>query len=102
MARNVEIKARVADAAALRERIAKLAESPPERLAQRDTFFVVPRGRLKLRQCGDGSGELIFYERGDQQGPKTSEYTRVACADSASTYAAGSPWWRSPARMAPR
>ena len=48
---------------------------------QRDTFFLVPRGRLKVREFADGSGELISYERPDREGPKESVYTRVPCPD---------------------
>lgn len=81
MARNIEIKARVSDLARLRVRAASLAPTPSEIVVQRDTFFVVPRGRLKLRQVSDGSGELIFYERPDQAGPRESSYCRSACPD---------------------
>lgn len=80
-ARNVEIKARVADLAALRARVAARATTPPTTLVQVDTFFPVPRGRLKLRRFEDGAGELIFYERADTDGPRTSTYTIVPCAD---------------------
>lgn len=80
-ARNVEIKARVADPAALRARVASLATAPPVILGQRDTFFTVARGRLKLRRFDDGSGELIFYERDDTTGPKTSTYSKSPCPD---------------------
>lgn len=43
-------------------------------LQQIDTFFNVPRGRLKLRQIVD-LGELIYYQRADEPGPKLSTYT---------------------------
>ena len=82
-ARNVEIKARVADPAALRARVAAAATTPPVILGQRDTFFTVARGRLKLRRFDDGSGELIFYERDDTAGPKTSTYSKSPCPDAA-------------------
>lgn len=36
---------------------------------------------MKLRQFADGSGELIFYERLDQAGPKESSYSRYACPE---------------------
>jgi adenylate cyclase class IV len=39
----------------------------------------VPRGRLKIREFADGSGELIAYERADADAPKESIYTRVPC-----------------------
>jgi predicted adenylyl cyclase CyaB len=81
MPRNVEVKARVAGLAPVRRAAQALAGAPSEMLEQTDTFFVVPAGRLKVRRFGDGSGELIAYARPDQPGPKTSNYTRVACAD---------------------
>jgi predicted adenylyl cyclase CyaB len=77
MARNIEIKARVSDLATIREKARALARNPPEVIAQTDTFFVVPQGRLKIREFADGSGELISYERPDQPGPKESTYMRV-------------------------
>ena len=82
-ARNVEIKARVADPNALRARVAAAATAPPVSLGQRDTFFAVARGRLKLRRFDDGRGELIFYERDDTTGPTTSTYSRSPCSDAA-------------------
>lgn len=81
MARNVEIKARVPDFATLRAKAASLASGSKQIINQTDTFFVVSRGRLKVRAFSDGSGELIAYERADQRDPKESVYTRVACED---------------------
>jgi len=81
MARNVEIKARVAELVSLRERVDPLATAPACMLHQTDTFFRVPRGRLKLRQFADGSGELIFYERPDRKGPKLSSYRVIPVGD---------------------
>lgn len=81
MARNVEIKARVQSLDAIRRLVTDVVTSPPELISQIDTFFVVPRGRLKVRQFADGSGELIAYDRADQAGPKASSYTLVSCAD---------------------
>jgi len=87
VARNVEIKARVRDAARLRERALALADGPPELIVQTDTFFAVPSGRLKLRAFADGGGELIFYERPDAAGPKTSRYGIAPVADAAALLA---------------
>lgn len=90
MPRNVEIKARVHDLAALEQRVRKLAqERQPEEpsageptvLHQRDTFFGIPDGRLKVRDFGDGTGELIFYRRPDATGPKTSHYRKSESRD---------------------
>lgn len=74
MARNVEIKARVADLAALETRVRAIADSGPVEIFQDDCFFQSPEGRLKLRDFGDGRGELIFYQRPDQSGPKHCHY----------------------------
>lgn len=74
MARNVEIKARVDDLAAVEARARAIATEAPVDLVQDDTFFACAQGRLKLRQFGDGGGELIHYSRGDVTGPKVSDY----------------------------
>lgn len=74
MARNIEIKARVADMAALVARAAAIADSGPVEIPQDDTFFRCDDGRLKLRVFEDGRGELIFYRRPDADGPKVSFY----------------------------
>jgi predicted adenylyl cyclase CyaB len=81
MARNVEIKARVADLNAVRLRARSLSPTAGVLLEQTDTFFAVPDGRLKIREFGDGPGELIAYDRADTAGPKESVYSRVAFDD---------------------
>jgi adenylate cyclase class IV len=75
MPTNVEIKARVCDRHGMGERAASLSGGPPTVLRQEDTFFHVPAGRLKLRKLGPDRGELIFYHRADQPGPKFSDYS---------------------------
>jgi|HubBroStandDraft_6_1064221.scaffolds.fasta_scaffold742837_2 adenylate cyclase class IV len=42
MTRNVEIKARVRDLAALRKRLVEVSASGPELLVQRETFYTWP------------------------------------------------------------
>ncbi len=74
MARNVEVKARVADLAMVEARARSLADQGPFDLTQDDTFFACPRGRLKLRQLSPEQGELIAYVRPDVPGPKISEF----------------------------
>ncbi len=76
MARNVEIKARIESVAALTPRVAALASEGPIEIAQDDTFFNCVTGRLKLRAFSNDSGELIFYRRVNQAGPKESFYIR--------------------------
>lgn len=83
MPRNIEIKARVVDPAALRQRALALATAPEQQLEQDDSFFVLPagRGRLKLRQFADGSAELIHYHRPDTADARASDYVRVPVPD---------------------
>jgi len=47
---------------------------------QKDTYFNVPNGRLKLRQ-GNIENNLIFYKRNNQKGPKQSDFHLVAAPD---------------------
>eukprot|EP00041_Stephanoeca_diplocostata_P036848 m.1363239 g.1363239 ORF g.1363239 m.1363239 type:complete len:179 (+) comp24945_c1_seq1:165-701(+) len=75
MPRNVEIKAKVHDMANLRRLVSQLSDDPTGTcLKQHDTFFFSTKGgRLKLREV-NSTAELIFYERPDAAGPKTSNY----------------------------
>lgn len=81
MPTNVEIKARVGDLSSLRAGVESIAEGPPVAIDQEDTFFATTAGRLKLRDFGDGRGELIHYDRADDAGPKTSRYTIAPTSD---------------------
>jgi predicted adenylyl cyclase CyaB len=76
MARNIEIKARIENVAQLTPRVAALASEGPLEIAQDDTFFACDTGRLKLRAFSNDAGELIFYRRANQSGPKESFYIR--------------------------
>ena len=83
MPRNVEIKARIASVEALLPVARALADGVPQPIEQDDTFFVCGHGRLKLRDFGNGQGELIHYHRADTDGPKLSDYVRVVTHDPA-------------------
>jgi predicted adenylyl cyclase CyaB len=72
--RNVEIKARIASVEAMAPRVAALADRGPVEIEQDDTFFVCERGRLKLRALSSTEGQLIFYRRANQAGPKESRF----------------------------
>ena len=76
ISRNVEIKARVQDVGTFIPRLAQIATSGPVEIAQDDTFFNCVTGRLKLRAFSNDSGELIFYRRVNQAGPKESFFIR--------------------------
>jgi len=81
MPRNIEIKARIENIDALEQKTAALATEGPVQIAQDDTFFRCGSGRLKLRSFSPTEGELIFYRRSDQQGPKESFYFRTPTAN---------------------
>jgi predicted adenylyl cyclase CyaB len=81
MARNIEIKARAGNFKEQLRIAAGLSSQTPELITQVDTFFNVPRGRLKLREFGDGTGELIHYDRPDLPGPKQSTYVLTGTAE---------------------
>ena len=74
MARNVEIKARIESIDSILQRAAVLADNGPIEIIQDDTFFVCKNGRLKLRVFSPDRGELIFYSRANQKGPKECSY----------------------------
>jgi predicted adenylyl cyclase CyaB len=76
MARNIEIKARIESVEALAPKAAAIADKGPIEITQDDTFFGCESGRLKLRAFSKEEGELIFYRRANQQGPKESFYLR--------------------------
>ncbi len=48
----------------------------PIEIIQDDTFFRCDAGRLKLRMFSTTEGELIFYRRSDEKGPRESFYLR--------------------------
>ena len=74
MARNVEIKAIVRDWEAVVQAAERLSDTSKEIILQEDIFYPSPKGRIKLRILAPEHGELIYYERPDQEGPKTSTY----------------------------
>jgi predicted adenylyl cyclase CyaB len=76
VSRNVEIKARITSVEALLPRVKAVADQGPFDIRQDDTYFACITGRLKLRVFSKGEGELIYYRRADQQGPKESFYLR--------------------------
>ncbi|KAK7896778.1 hypothetical protein WMY93_022103 [Mugilogobius chulae] len=84
MPSNVEIKAIVRSPGQFAERAAHLSQSDGALIRQHDTFFNCSQGRLKLRDFMDGTGQLIFYERPDTDGPKLSRYSISPTSDPAS------------------
>jgi adenylate cyclase class IV len=77
---NIEFKACVRSIEALKATIAALTTEGPVEIAQDDTFVSCASGRLKLRMFSGSEGELIFYWRANQRGPKESFYVRAPTA----------------------
>lgn len=76
MPRNIEIKAQIESVEALLPRASAIANEGPFEILQDDTFFTCETGRMKLRAFSKDEGELIFYQRSNQRGPKESFYVR--------------------------
>ncbi len=68
---NVEIKARCSDPDKIRKLLHEKRADFKGKDHQIDTYFQIPEGRLKLRQ-GSIENNLIYYQRTNQAGPKTS------------------------------
>ena len=83
MATNLELKARVPSLDDVRELALRLGARPGGFLEQCDTYFRVPRGRLKLRECAGMPPELIFYEREETSGERWSRYERIPVSEGA-------------------
>ncbi|KAI6661029.1 hypothetical protein LOD99_13751 [Oopsacas minuta] len=86
MPQNIEIKARIPDNStfeALKSYLVRKTQTSGKVISQRDTFFVTPKGRLKLREeiVDHPESTLIYYERTDQPGPKQSDFFKTSVPD---------------------
>jgi len=81
----VELKARVESLNSFRKRLAELKAKRVGSFRQTDTYFEVPKGRLKLRQTeGDEEAQLIYYERENVAKPKKSNIFIISVRDAES------------------
>lgn len=73
---NVEFKAELRDPALARTVLgpAGLNAAWIVTLHQTDTYYRVPSGRLKKRECPGEPTEYIFYDRADRANPKMSHF----------------------------
>jgi adenylate cyclase class 2 len=81
--RNVELKARDPDPEATLAACLALGAEDRGVLEQRDTYFAVASGRLKLREERPGGAQLVQYERADEPGARLSRYRVVEVPDGA-------------------
>ena len=83
MPKNIEIKARVRDAAALEAAVRAVHAGEPERIPQEDLFYACPTGWLKLRVLAGDRGQLVHYARDAGAGPRASRYAIAPTSDPA-------------------
>jgi adenylate cyclase class 2 len=81
--RNVELKARDPSPEQSLQTCRSLGAEDQGLLCQRDTYFNVPRGRLKLREQCPGHPQLIQYDRTDEPQQRESRYQLAELADAA-------------------
>ena len=79
--RNVELKAHDPDPRRTLERALAAGAREQGLLRQRDTYFGVAHGRLKLREEEPGGATLIAYERPDAASERVSSYRLVAVVE---------------------
>lgn len=84
---NIEIKARCNNAEAVRNYLLQNNADFRGTDFQTDTYFAVNNGRLKLRE-GNIENNLIYYERSNESGPKSSHFQLVKVEDAAGLKAA--------------
>lgn len=72
---NVEFKAELRDLPLARSVCRALRATSIATLEQTDTYYRVPNGRLKKRECIGEPTEYIFYDRQNGSLPKTSSFT---------------------------
>lgn len=75
MARNIELKARLRDYTAAEGVCEKLEANHSGDIRQRDTYFNVADGRLKLRESDPGDDYLVHYRRADVAEARGCDYT---------------------------
>ena len=85
--RNIELKAHNPDPAASLEACRALGAEDHGEITQRDTYFEVPRGGLKLREEDPGHPHLIQFERASEPQQRESRY-RIIPVDNTGTMVA--------------
>jgi len=78
---NVEVKVRCSDLDAVRSAAERLGARHAGLLRQRDVFFDVPEGRLKLRRCEGAQPVLIAYRREDAAEARRCTYHLLELTD---------------------
>lgn len=78
---NLELKARVASLAVVRERLRSMGAALQGVERQEDRYFTVPNGRLKLRVSSCDGAHLVAYLRPEDGRFRTSRFQRLPVPD---------------------
>jgi adenylate cyclase class IV len=78
---NIELKAHCENLDRARETALRCSTKNLGVLRQTDTYFRTKSGRLKLREFGDGTAQLIPYAKDYRCGPTHSEYALLPTDD---------------------
>ena len=81
MPENLEVKARLIDISGAEQIALSLGARRVGLLFQRDTYFLIHPGRLKLREFGDKTAELIYYERNELSRHRRSMFQIARCVN---------------------
>jgi predicted adenylyl cyclase CyaB len=87
MPRNLELKARISSQSEAVQFARSLHAQSKGILLQRDIYYKVSHGRLKLRIINNHNAELIFYHRPNKKGSRYSDYFILPVDDAARTNA---------------
>ncbi|MGH2569470.1 MAG: class IV adenylate cyclase [Bacteroidota bacterium] len=77
MPRNLELKAHYLSAQLAERTARRLGARYKGSLQQRDTYFHITFGRLKLRETNRSRFELIYYQRPNKKSGRYSDFTIV-------------------------
>ncbi len=78
---NLELKARVGLGSRPEEEAREAGAEEGAILRQTDTYFRVPKGRLKIRETVGSGAELIQYERKEDGPERWSAYRKIPVPD---------------------
>ena len=79
--KNLELKSKCVNMEKLRRLMFELGAEHQKTMHQIDTYFNVPKGRLKLREIDGEMAQLVYYERADESASRYSNYSIVEITD---------------------
>lgn len=83
---NIEYKAELQDAALAEAIVKRMGATFIKTLEQTDTYYRVPSGRLKKRECPGEPEEWIAYDRPNDPAARASDYRLMSAQDARERY----------------